>query len=152
MKSKIMNAMFTVILSAGMCLLTSCDHDPVTNVECQSDMECLTKNTEKVWKLDAFHDVSKSEWNDCMVDLVMTIEDDGRWSYTCPGNPISAGKWWFSDDGKIFYTSPALTAFWHGDADTLAYEIVSISDNSFAYIATIIKPPYGDGVERYKRN
>ena len=145
MKSKIMNAMFTVILSAGMCLLTSCGDPPVTNVECQSDMECLTNNTEKDWKLNGFHDVSKSEWNDCMLDLVMTIRADGFWSYKCPVNQMRAGKWWLSDDGSTYYTSPAISSYWPPNTDTVGYEIVTISDRTFTY-----KAPPDYEVESYK--
>ena len=146
MKFIIINVVTVLVMAATIGIVSSCNSDDDEVAEqCQTNLDCLTNQTEKDWKLSGFGDTPQSEWNDCMKDLIMTIKADGRWSYTCPVNQMRAGKWWFSEDETIYYTSPAITLFWHGDADTVAYEIVTIDDNSFAY-----KAPPDNKVERFR--
>ncbi len=123
--------MLLVISFPVMCfLLISCKDDPIVPVECASNMECLTNNDSKDWKLTVFEAIPTNEWNDCMKDLVLTIRSNGSWGKLCP-TATGGGKWWFNDDETTITTVPGFSPIFHGDS--AVYEITMLNDMSFSY-------------------
>ena len=124
--------MLLVISFPVMCfLLISCKDDPIVpGSECASNMECLTNNDSKDWKLTVVEAIPTNDWNECMKDLVLTLRSNGSFAILCPTS-TGGGKWRFNEDETTITAVPGFSSFFHGDS--AVYEITIISDLSFSY-------------------